>query len=204
MDSAWSKADRGAIWFILGVAVLYAATVVVVGVTGIIGNATSGVRRLSLLVDQPLPEAAQSNGTAVLVDGAYESAWVAIGRLGAGTNALLTIGEIVAFLAQAAVAIAFAYLAWRLLRRQPFLRSLSNTFLVAGSTLALGGLIAQFLLGFGSWNAILELGSGEPGDFWPLMMRLDPAQVGLGFALLLVAVAFHYGARLSRDTEGLV
>ncbi len=204
MDSAWNKADRGAIWFILGVAVLYGLAVVVFGIGGIIGNATSGIRRMSLLVDQPLPDAAQSTGSATLVDGNYESAWVAIGHLSAGTNALLTIGEIVAFLAQAAVAVAFAYLAWRLLRRQPFLRSLSNTFAVAGATLALGGLIAQFLLGFGSWNAILELGSGKPDDFWPLVMELDPGQVGLGFALLLVSIAFHYGAKLSRDTDGLV
>jgi hypothetical protein len=40
--------------------------------------------------------------------------------------------------------------------------------------------------------------------FWPFLLEFDLSAVGWGFALALVAGAFSIGARLQRDTEGLV
>jgi hypothetical protein len=77
--------------------------------------------------------------------------------------------------------------------------------IVARVVLACGSILSQFLVGFGSWNVVVELTTGPLIDgFWPLVMRLDPAPIALGFGLLLVASAFEFSARLGRDLDGLV
>jgi hypothetical protein len=120
------------------------------------------------------------------------------------TQGLLLSATIIGTLTQALVVFAFAYLSWRLLRREPFLASLPRTFAGAGAILSIGGLVSQALAGFGAWSVAAELGSDGPDSFWPLVMTIDLLPVALGFGLLLVAAAFRYGVKLTRDTEGLV
>jgi hypothetical protein len=200
----WSRWDRLAIWMMFVGACVVAVLTLVVGVGAIASELASGTRHVTLLTEQPLPAEA-SDGTATLVDGRFETARAELADLGSGTQALLTIGSALGVLVQASVALSFAYLAWRLLRAKPFLSSLTTAFVVAGAALAVGGLVAQFVTGFGQWNAVLELGSDVASDaFWPLAMELDPAPIGLGFALLIVSSAFQYGERLTRETDGLV
>jgi hypothetical protein len=201
----WSKADRAGIWVLLIAASFVALVALISGVTEFISDLTTGTRTLGLLVAQPLPPEADT-GTAAIVSGSYETAWLTVTDLSTGAAALLTAGTVLAALTHIATAGTFAYLAFRLLQSRPFLASLSTTFYVAGSVLAIGGLIAGFLRGFGGWQVVTELGSAQPnGDgFWPLMMELDPAPIAWGFALLAIAVAFQFATKLTRETDGLV
>jgi hypothetical protein len=201
----WSRWDRLGIWIMLVGAVVVALLAIVVGIGGLAGELASGTRHVTLLTDRPLPAEA-STGTATIVDGDFDTARLELADLTAGTATLLTIGGVLGVLVQASVALSFAYLAWRLLRAKPFMASLTIAFVVAGAALAVGGLVAQFVTGFGQWNVVLELGSDVAADdpFWPLVMAVDAAPIGLGFALLIVASAFQYGERLSRETDGLV
>jgi hypothetical protein len=200
----WGKWDKLSLQLILVAAVAYALVVAVLGVIMIVGEFTSGSRTLSLFVDQPLPAVADA-GTAKLVDGHFDTAAVTVSGLTPATSALLSAGSIIGFVTQLLVAASFVYLTWRLLRREPFLKSLTWTFLVAGSVLLIGTIIGQALSGFGGWLVATELGSSPDGEsFWPLVMQFDPAPIGLAFVLLLVGCAFDYGQRLSRETAGLV
>jgi len=40
--------------------------------------------------------------------------------------------------------------------------------------------------------------------FWPMAFSGDLSPIGFGLALLIVASAFEYGERLTRQTDGLV
>lgn len=200
--ATWSRWDRAALQLILGGAVIYALVVAVVGVLGLVGQLATGERTLTLFVEQDLPASA-AGGTATLVDGAYESATVTVAGLTPTTAGLITAGGVIGFVTQLLVAASFVYLAWRLLRREPFLRSLTWTFIVAGAVLLIGTIIGQALSGFGSWLAATELNDGVDG-FWPLMMKLDPTPIGLAFILMLVGCAFEYGQKLTNETRGLV
>ena len=46
--------------------------------------------------------------------------------------------------------------------------------------------------------------AGSRRGLWPLAGRFDLTFLGVGLVLLLVGLAFEYGERLQRDTEGLV
>jgi hypothetical protein len=100
-----------------------------------------------------------------------------------------------------------AWLAWKLLRGQPFAASVGNALAMAGGSLLVGGLLSQGLGGFGAWIAIEELlGDVSPAadPFFPLVMGFDPAPLGYGLAMMLIALAFERGRRLQQDTDGLV
>jgi hypothetical protein len=201
---AWPKWDRVGLWILLVASALVAVASVASNATRIVTRLASGHFILGLEVTVPLPPEADA-GTATIVNGNYETARVEVSGLSTGTEALLIIGDAVGLLTQTAVAVAFTYLAWRLLRHRPFITSLTTMFIISGAILALGSIISQFLIGFGSWNVVTELTTGRALDgFWPLVMRLDPAPIALGFGLLLVASAFEFSARLGRDLDGLV
>ena len=200
----WGKWDKISLQLILVGVSCYALFVLAFSTVLIVQSLVSGDRLLSLPVDQPLPAEADA-GTATLLDGRLESARVYVTDLTPATTALIDIGFIVGVLTQVVVAASFVYLAFRLLRRRPFMKSLTWTFVVAGAVLLLGSLISQVLSGFGSWLVAAELGSTPDGDsFWFWSFSVDPAPLGFGFALMLVGSAFEYAQKLSRETEGLV
>jgi hypothetical protein len=200
----WGKWDKLSLQLILAAVAIYAVLVLITGAIAIVSTLISGEHLLSLAVDGALPPEADA-GSATLIDGRYESARVYIGDLTPATSGLLVAGLIVNVLTQLLVAASFAYLAFRLLQRRPFLRSLTWSFVVAGAALLIGSIIAQTLGLFGSWLATTELGAtGEKADFWQLAFTIDPAPLGFGVGLMLVGSAFEYAQKLSRDTEGLV
>jgi hypothetical protein len=49
-----------------------------------------------------------------------------------------------------------------------------------------------------------DLNGDSIDGFWPVAGRFDPSFLGPAFALLLVGLAFEFGERLQRETEGLV
>ena len=201
---AWGKWDKLSLQLILVGVSAYAVFVLIFSTVLAVQSFVSGDRLLSLPVDESLPPEADT-GTATLLDGRYESARVYVTDLTPFTTAMLDIAFIVGVLTQLAVAASFVYLAFRLLRRRPFMKSLTWAFLVAGAALLIGSLVSQALAGFGGWLVAAELGSSPAGtDFWFWSFSIDPAPLGFGFALMLVGSAFEYAQKLSRETEGLV
>ena len=200
--ATWGRWDRAALQLILAGAVIYAVVVSIAGIVGLVGELSSGERTVSLFVEQELPASAME-GAATIVDGGYETATVTVTSLEPVTAGLLTTGGVIGFVTQLLVAASFVYLAWRLLRREPFLRSLTWTFIVAGAVLLIGTILGQAASGFGSWLVATELNDGPEG-FWPLVMKFDPAPIGLAFILMLVGCAFEYGQKLTNETRGLV
>ena len=200
---AWGKWDKLSLQLILAGVVIYAVVVLIAGIVDIVMSLASGDRLLSLTINEPLPTGVDT-GTATLLDGRLDSARVYVTDLTPITTGLLDAGLIVGVITQVLVAASFAYLAFRLLRRRPFMKSLTWSFLAAGAVLLIGSIVAQALTGFGSWLVATELGSSPDNDFWQMSFTVDVAPLGFGFALMLVGSAFEYAQKLSRDTEGLV
>ena len=200
---AWGKWDKLSLQLILAGVVIYAVVVLIAGIVDIVMSLASGDRLLSLTINEPLPTGVDT-GTATLLDGRLNSARVYVTDLTPITTGLLDAGLIVGVITQVLVAASFAYLAFRLLRRRPFMKSLTWSFLAAGAVLLIGSIVAQALTGFGSWLVATELGSSPDNDFWQMSFSVDVAPLGFGFAFMLVGSAFEYAQKLSRDTEGLV
>lgn len=199
------RTERGILAVVGAGALLIGGATLIFGASELIIDAVSGVTHLHLEVDQPLPGGI--GGDAILVDGAYDGAVVAAEGLSGGVVTLLTVGRAFGLLTTVALAWSVAWLAWKLLRGQPFAASVGNALATAGGALLIGGLLSQGLGGFGSWVAIEELlgdVSPEADPFFPLVMPIDPAPLGFGLAMLLIAIAFERGRRLQHDTEGLV
>lgn len=117
---------------------------------------------------------------------------------------LTTVGGAAAMLTQAALCAAVAVLAWRVPRRNPFRRSVSLAVTCAGAILLVGGMISQAANSIATGLAASELNVSGSRGFWPLAGRFDPTFLVIGVVLLLVGLAFEYGERLVRDTDGLV
>jgi hypothetical protein len=202
----WGRWDRASLWLILVLASLYTLVVTAFITASLVSSLSAGTQHLTLAVQGDTLPAEADSGSARILDGGYDTASIEVGGLTGGTTALLTTGQVIMGIAQVLVGLSFVYLAWRLLRARPFLKSLTTAFLVAGCALALGGIVAQGLIGIGEWQAIAELGSdlGNEASFWPFVLTLRPEPVIFGFGLLIVGSAFEYGQRLTRATDGLV
>jgi hypothetical protein len=198
----WGKWDRIALQILFAGGAVVMVLILVTGVIGLVGDLTQGTRFLELPVNHSLPaEASADSGTATLESAVYESATVAVSGLTPFTAALLTVGRALVVLTNLLVAATFVYLAWRLLRREPFLRSLTWSFIAAGATLLIGSLVGQAIMGIGA-----NLVSVELGEFWgdSAVFVFDATPIGLAFILMLVGCAFEYAQKLSRETAGLV
>jgi len=200
----WGRWDRIAMWWILAGSIVYAVIVLVSGITRLVHQLSTRTWSGSLIVDDALPDSADG-GTAALLRGRYESATVTLGDLSDGAFALLTTGLVFSIITTATVACAFVYLSWRLLRSKPFKKSLSIAFITAGGALLIGTVLSLGFDALGKMIAVTELlGEDKLEGFWPVAVQGDLGAIGFGLALLIVACAFEYGERLSRETDGLV
>jgi hypothetical protein len=200
----WDKWDKAALQAIFGGGILFAALTLIIGVVSIVTEVASGQRLLSLPVNETLPATADA-GTAVIVDGHYDAASVLVSNISTGASVLITAASILLLVSNLLAAVAFLYLVWRLLRREPFIRSLTWTFVVAGAVLLIGSLIGQVLLQIANLQVMSELGATVGGaGIWATAVQLDAAPLALGFILMLVGAAFEFAQKLAADTKGLV
>jgi hypothetical protein len=200
----WGRWDRIAMWLILGGSSVYALIVLVSGVGRLVHQSVSQTWTGSLIVERALPAEADA-GTATLITGSYESASVTLGDLSGWAFGLLTAALVIAVITSATVALSFVYLSWRLLRAEPFKKSLTFTFITAGTALIIGSILSLGVEALGRVIAISELlGDDKVTGFWPMAFNGDLSPIGFGLALLIVACAFEYGERLTRQTDGLV
>lgn len=161
---------------------------------------------------------------ATVVGGGFTSAEVAIEGLGMDARLWLAASDLIAGGTVVVLALVLALVCHRMLQHSPFRPIVARALMIAGGTIALGGVAWQLFEGFGSslasnqalfvtawgfeeFDPALNLGqsidvTGLPDaafsitlDFWPIMV---------GLALAAFSIAFQYGARLQRDTEGLV
>ena len=174
------------------------------GLAGAITSLAADSTPLALALDHALPAAAD-RGSATIISGGYDSASILISGLDSGTVVLATVARIASVLTQAAIAASVALLAWRLLRGRTFRRSLSLTITLTGALRLIGGLVSGGVGVLASWMAADQLNGNSAGDrFWPIIGTVDGTPLGIGVCLLLVGLAFEYGERLQRDTDGLV
>jgi hypothetical protein len=200
----WGRWDRMAMWWILAGSIVYALIVLSTGVARLVHQLSTRTWSGALIVDEPLPRSADG-GTASLLNGRYENATVTLGDLSDTAFGLLTTGLVFSVVTTATVALAFVYLSWRLLRSKPFKKSLSIAFLTAGTALLIGTMLSIGFEGLGRMIVASELvGEDTTEGFWPIAAQGDLGPIGFGLALLIVACAFEYGERLSRETDGLV
>jgi hypothetical protein len=194
---------RLALWLALVASAAVALLTVVSGVAGIIGDLGSGITTLTLVAGKALPAAAHGASTHV-VNGSYDNATVGLSHAPVAVATLGVISAVGQLLAQTALAAIVGLVSWRVLRPRMFRRSLSVQFTLMGVLVFLGGLLWQVGAMFASGLAAVALNSPDRHGFWPLAGRLDPTYIVVGFAFVTIGLAFEYGERLQRDTEGLV
>lgn len=190
-------------WVALFGALATGVIATVIGARGLVSSLSSGEIPVTLLTDAALPPEA-SGGTAQIVDGTFETAFVTLSNLTPLTSILLALGAIVGILTTLIVSTAIALLCWKLLKRRPFDRSVSWMAYAVGCVLLVGTILGQGFGGLGRMMAASELNHDGLDGFWPLTTPLDFAPAFVGIVLLLVATAFETGRRMQRDTEGLV
>jgi hypothetical protein len=193
---------RVILWVFFVLAVLVGLACLIGGALAIWQHLASGYTQLTLVADKPLPKNLHP-AALYYVDGEYPTATMQARGLSAGVVALVTIAAAATVVVQVALSGLVALLAWRLLRGGVFRRSISRAVSAAGLILAVGGVISQAGVALASAAAASELNGGGRG-FWPLAGQFDPTLVVVGFVLLLVGLAFEYGTRLQKETDGLV
>lgn len=197
--------SRGIVWAIFGVAVLVLGGTLALSIWGIVDSLGSGTIALTLSTAQSLPAEADQ-GPAALLSGQFDSASVVVGGLDAGTFAIALVSKVALALTQLAIAASVALLSWSLVKARPFRRSLSVTVTLSGAIVLIGGILAAGLGVLASWMVADQLNDPDAGldGFWPILAGVDPTFIAIGVALLLAGLAFEYGDKLQRDTEGLV
>ena len=197
--------SRGIVWAIFGIAALVLGGTLVLSIWGVVESLSSGTIAITLSTAQSLPAEADL-GPAALLSGQFDSASVVVGGLDAGTFAIALISKIALALTQLAIAASVALLSWSLVKARPFRRSLSVTVTLSGAIVLIGGILAAGLGVLSSWMVADQLNDPDAGldGFWPILAGVDPTFIAIGVALLLAGLAFEYGDKLQRDTEGLV
>lgn len=192
-----------------GILALFTAAAAVIGV----GLAMPPVRQaiaifggdggFGMLTDAPLPHEEPLSGRAGIAQGTFEQAQVVATGLSDGARALLGWGVLVGALTMLLTVGAVVLFVLLLMWRRPFHRALVVATQVAGSALLIGSIVSVGLGGLGRMMAATEL-NPVADDVFIVGFSFDLAPVFAGLAVLALSFVFSYGARLQRDTEGLV
>lgn len=152
---------------------------------------------------------------AQVTDARYESVALTLTELPDAARWLLAAQAAVVAIAVVGVSLTLLRLALRVLRARPFGRSMTVALVASAALIAVGGTVSQLLEAAARAVVVDHLGpdmttGGTPGGtgsdegLLSFALNLDLAPIGVGLALGVVALAFQVGARLQRDTEGLV
>lgn len=193
-----TRADRIAIWLILGAGFLGGAFVAGLGLFTAISRLIDPARYpVSLLADIPVeigPGVLQAHGDSVVVNA---------DGLSPSTVWTLAAGDLFLALTIGIVTVAFSVVLLRVTQRRPFHRSMQIAVLVAGCAIAFGSLLSQGIGGLGQMMAATDL-EGTLGDIATPGFLFAPLPIIIGFAIMALAYVFQAGERLQRDQEGLV
>ncbi len=169
-----------------------------------------------------LPEGTQFDGpTASLDGGGFTSASLIARGLSGGTRMMWACSQAIAWLLPAIIATLIAVACWQLLKGRAFRPVVIRMATITAVTVAVGGIAVQVLGDIAGYQAGIELlhvagaqypdipqlpdsdlSTWLPRPRFELTLPFWPIAAGLAFAAL--ATIFRYGARLQRDTDGLV
>ncbi|WAB82119.1 hypothetical protein OVN18_03665 [Microcella daejeonensis] len=124
--------------------------------------------------------------------------------LSGGAVALLLVEAGLTSLVGAIVSGSIAYALRRIARGEAFHRSMFVVAVVTGYALSIGMMVAIGSGGLGRMMAGDELNTLLGAEVFVVGFEASPVPVLIGFAVLGLAVVFRLGARLQRETEGLV
>jgi hypothetical protein len=136
---------------------------------------------------------------------------VAVANLDAGTLSLQVLGIIVSALPAIAMGVFVVLLCERIMRRSPFAEALIRMSWIGAGIFLVAGFVGQLLSGLAGFRiatiAFDLIRSDDPSAelpplLWPAAVAPRPLWGAL--ALGVLAVLIRHGARLQKDTEGLV
>ncbi|SJN46566.1 hypothetical protein FM104_15045 [Microbacterium esteraromaticum] len=152
---------------------------------------------IELLADIPV-----SAGSGIL-DAHGDSLIVTAAALPTSAVWLFALSDLIGAAAIGLVTAAFAYALARIVQRKPFHRSMRTAAVIAGLAITFGSLFSQALRGFGQMVAADDL-NPSLGDVAQVGFLFEPLPILIGFAVLALTYVFQAGARMQKDTEGLV
>lgn len=190
-------------WAIFAVVVLYSAVMVLVLIAQLDTLRSNTGVDLVLPASAPLPDGI-GDGTAELVEGSTSQVSVIAANLSDSTRWLLALGAMLTSGANIALAAFAGFSIYSLNRRRLFGRR--QTFIVAlvAAGYAMAATVGVMISALGHWSAASELTSSP--ELVPFALRWTDYAVDPGgiFLIAIIASAFTVGARLRRDTAGLV
>lgn len=204
-NSAWvTMGDRASIW-VVTIGALVAAALILLGfTTTLVQRLISGEVTFPVLTDAVAPDGQFGAGNG-LVAAIFTEAQVTASGLSTFPFAAFIAADAVSALTGLIVALALAFMGWRLLKGDPFRRSVLYASITAASALILGPVIALLLSTTATTRALLEIAGpreGRPELIFAAEFNLAPFLVGVGLAVVLGV--FEFGQKLKADTEGLV
>lgn len=131
----------------------------------------------------------------------FDTVTLTVDDLSGGGRAALIGALLVSSLLTVGICAVVAWLCLRVFVGRPFVRSATWGIGVVAILVIAAALGAPALHGVANAEAAAVLDSEALPVF---LVAIDPAPIGWGFALAVVAGAFELGQRLQRDAEGLV
>ena len=126
---------------------------------------------------------------------------VVVTGLAVGDRVYLIAATLLSSLLTLGICAVVIWLCVRVFLGRPFVRSVTWGIGVVAILVIVAGLGVPTLTATGYAEAALVLGIDELA---PFVVEVDPAPLGWGMALAVVAGAFEIGQRMQRDAEGLV
>lgn len=191
----------------LGLVATGAVSIAIAAMVGAIGRGIE-IFGSPVAVSLPVHDASMSSlaDASGVAAAEYTQSLVSLDSLDAGTRWLLLLETALPALATVIVCLSLWWLGLSLIRQRAFRRSMVPVLATPAFTLVVVGMIAPLFGAIARAQVVEQMASSgvETSGFWMFLYELDPAPIGWGIALALVATAFEVGQRLQRETEGLV
>lgn len=197
-----SRSDMYALlFFMLGGAIIAVGAVVqaVMRIGELAQN--NDVRLLARFVDTNAEAPIGPSAASVPVE--LESAWVTVPSLPADAQGAAIIQEVVFVLTVVTIVTCLVLVSRSVLRGRIFSRGNTGLVVTAGMVALVGLGVTPALAGVAASSALLDSSGGAFTGTALFQVELFPFIIG-AFAFATVATAFTIGARLQRETEGLV
>jgi hypothetical protein len=206
-DRRMDAINRGllrAVAVIAGVVSVIAAWSLVVNSVRILAAARVTVADMPL-ADDSAPGIAR-DWTAI-TEAHYDSVTIVASGLSSPARWWLVAEHLGAALPTIGIALLVLWIRLRLVRRRPFVRSVTVGIAIAAILIMAGGALQQLAHGIARAEVVMSLGeptiTGGP-SLAEFFVTVDGAPFAWGIALAVVGAAFEIGERLQRDTDGLV
>lgn len=202
-DKTWGKWDRRGFWIAFAGAIAYAVAALAVAVASVTSYVST--REFTVTVPSAVPVPQGTLAGVAVTTAQYSSVDVTTAHLSTGVTAGLLAASLATALMHFVVAVAVALIIWRLLRGDPFRRSVVVGSVVVSLTLIVGGALSLLVGLYATTAAMQEIvGSAAGGDLFPYQGSIDFTPIFVGGAFAAVTAILQVGGRIKADTEGLI